>query len=890
MTLVEQSDSPTAAASPRSSRVSPREGVNGEPQKVVTSLPCFGSPSKRRPSAPLVTLHTLDEASPATSNRGEFKTASMPQIPASALEDIQSDASAPASPSGMPAQLVVEQLRWLESSEGQNSPPFGGSRCIPREAVVRDTLPRLDSMHRMLTGLNDLPAQMRALHEDVKCMSALLRVVASMEEKEACAADHGRSNEMRSRTKAVVDAIRGDRGASRSNTALSSNSSGSDKRDVMASPRHRLPETCRTVRALSEMTSVRDCGNDDASNGFHSENGVSPRMERRPSNLSNGSYVQSRRPSTHSVYSNAMSCVLPNLVEDTHTSEDDKSEFDSSAGDADASPQAKCYAKVVQEQSFTRTASLGTRQSIARRARTVSLSSLLPNEECTSQLTKSGYFSLISPTSKPRVAWDVLVVAAGIMVGFVIPAVMVYTDTRRSLAEGTPGYIALSVADILFVLDVVATLSTATLLDDASTLTSWRTVASLYMQSWFLVDLLSAWPLAFSCYLQLDTMLTVLVTTKLLRVLKLRSQMHRLEVSAGGVQWATLKLVLASALSIHWLSCSWRLVLHFDELRDSTATLDLWYELYVSDVYFFMATVTSVGYGDITPSGTAGKIFCSLCMGLGAGLCGFVITTIAEFMKRLLYDNIAMQVRQARTFMQSRGVPRQLQRRVEINLRQKLEQELNIATSMLLGKLSGTLQRDLSMELLRNVVLHFPIFGEAPRAFVAELAQAHRWITSAPGDIVVEEGRVVEDLVFVVRGSLIVLESDGSKEDESTAIVETEVGVGAWIGERAIFDSDLVHTCTAVATANAELALLPIAEFHRIARGYPQIDRLLAQIVQAIGDGVFTWDAIKYNPRMDFGRLGPLGMMWRRRRPSLLVPAMAANMASDLETQSVGAS
>merc|ERR1712141_926008 len=77
-------------------------------------------------------------------------------------------------------------------------------------------------------------------------------------------------------------------------------------------------------------------------------------------------------------------------------------------------------------------------------------------------------------------------------------------------------------------------------------------------------------------------------------------------------------------------------------------------------------------------------------------------------------------------------------------------------------KLSPCLQRELSLELLSSTILEFPLLKEAPHAFVAELAEAHEWVQALKGDLVVEEGQLLQELVFVVHGQLIIhYEVDG---------------------------------------------------------------------------------------------------------------------------------
>ena len=46
---------------------------------------------------------------------------------------------------------------------------------------------------------------------------------------------------------------------------------------------------------------------------------------------------------------------------------------------------------------------------------------------------------------------------------------------------------------------------------------------------------------------------------------------------------------------------------------------------YIASLYWTVTTVTTVGYGDITPTAPAERVYAIICMVVGTGVFGYVI-------------------------------------------------------------------------------------------------------------------------------------------------------------------------------------------------------------------------------------------------------------------------
>jgi len=450
---------------------------------------------------------------------------------------------------------------------------------------------------------------------------------------------------------------------------------------------------------------------------------------------------------------------------------------------------------------------------------------------------------VLLPGSRVRLTWDLVVVAATLAACMLMPLSGVYLQEAKHNTDPVlnAGNIDtyLSLIDVIWIVDIVLNFRTA-VIDGGKVMMDPTVVAMAYARGWLALDLFTAWPIG-------------LVPTgsasnfyRVLKLLRLPRAMRTLDMVQNEAKWKWFmpaKVMLVLALAAHFLSCAWRLTGGNEE--SLTMLSERWWHVYVKDVYFIMMTLSSVGYGDITPQNNAGRIFTICIMALAPFFSGCIITLLTYFTGGLLNDEIQNQVVQAARFMRQRRVPLELQRRVEYDLRCRMQQESQLSLApFLLSKLSSSLQRELTLELLSSTVLHFPMFLGAPPAFIAEIARAHAWVQCSVGDLIVEAGQLESEVVFVVVGRLLAFmrEEDFSQSglkmpahnhrksqvnirDDHGRSLGREVTLcpGAWFGEACLVIEEVVRKATVFAHIDSELAVLQAAEYNKIVHNYPSL-------------------------------------------------------------------
>jgi len=450
---------------------------------------------------------------------------------------------------------------------------------------------------------------------------------------------------------------------------------------------------------------------------------------------------------------------------------------------------------------------------------------------------KSRY--LLMPDSLFCFCWNCLMTVCTLMLAGVIPIQLTYF-----WGDTVPGWEPIWVlVDICLAMDVPVSFLTTQL--DPKTLQFLEPyqVAQRYARSWLTIDLLAMWPLGITAA-PMSAGYIFHRCLKLLKLIKLRYWFPRIEDILQSRQLSGLKMSGAMLLLVHGLGCCWFIVRHDLDAYGNLGTP----QDYVADVYFVVMALTSVGFGDIVPVGTGARLYCVMVMLASSLFSGVLVAFVAQALRTVFDDEVEKYVWQASEFMRHRKVPVDLQKRVEHGLRQKFQQELSFSVApKILSNLSPSSQRELALELLRSAVMNFPVFEEAPEGFVGQLASAFTWVQSLAGDLVVEEGQLEEELVFVIEGSLMKIrngfglmnmdDSDDEDEDSADGMRKSPMCKGAWFGERCLFQDDSLRDFTVITDVDSELAVLSAVDYMRILKLYPRLHRQHEDLVTAIEKG-----------------------------------------------------
>lgn len=270
-------------------------------------------------------------------------------------------------------------------------------------------------------------------------------------------------------------------------------------------------------------------------------------------------------------------------------------------------------------------------------------------------------------------------------------------------------------------------------------------------------------------------------------------------------------------------------------------------EQYVSDLYWAVMTMTTVGYGDIAPVGTGERAYAMLGMATSTLVFGSMLTLISHTTGTFFDDQTESRIKKVRNFLKRRQVTPWLINRVLNNIRIRLEDDNRLETEMVL-LLSPTVQRELALELLANVVLVFPLFRDPQFGFIAELAQRHTWHQYLSGDMVVEEAQNITSMAFVVQGQLAKVAGlgGGGRSSPKQLTREVDLQQGAWFGEACLISCPTVLDFSICTSEDADLAFLSAADYHELCGKFPAHKARHDALVSALAKAKASMSCIAY--------------------------------------------
>ena len=179
--------------------------------------------------------------------------------------------------------------------------------------------------------------------------------------------------------------------------------------------------------------------------------------------------------------------------------------------------------------------------------------------------------------------------------------------------------------------------------------------------------------------------------------------------------------------------------------------------IYLSSIYFLITTVTSVGYGDIIGSTFTEIIFQIFLLIVGIIAYSWLISSISNYVKE---NN-----KQSEIFNQKLGIlndiklehpnmPQDLYDKIYlhleyINLKQKKDK------SSLIDCLPHSVKKPLLYEMYKPIIENFNFFKNFKNSeFVNRVISKLKPVLSVKNDLLLEQGEIIEDAIFVKQGRL----------------------------------------------------------------------------------------------------------------------------------------
>jgi hypothetical protein len=366
------------------------------------------------------------------------------------------------------------------------------------------------------------------------------------------------------------------------------------------------------------------------------------------------------------------------------------------------------------------------------------------------------------------------------------------------------------VVDIFFLFDLVLNfflkvkISGSDENNDQRSLITRYDIARNYILGWFIIDLVSVVPVDVIS-MSFETGSSSIEAVKLVRLLRLIKLMRFLRASRMMARWSDhfhltytmkdlLRLIFLLLFSSHLMACFWGLVGHFNLDMDCTEgypilkssskdtvlpddsmdanwnwiaasykapspdnMCDPWI-VYIWALHFSVKTITSIGYGDISPQRQSEYVVCIFCMFWGGILWAYTIGNICATLGSADSDELSFRVQydQLNEMMDDQNIQHDLRIRVR---RYMKEATHAIAAGRhqefeeILGDVVGMrLHREVATHLLYfRYVCNVPIFNGLGTDFTVQVSRALEPEFFAPKETIPPYFR----LWLIIRGAAI---------------------------------------------------------------------------------------------------------------------------------------
>ncbi|XP_024863446.1 potassium voltage-gated channel subfamily H member 7 [Kryptolebias marmoratus] len=380
--------------------------------------------------------------------------------------------------------------------------------------------------------------------------------------------------------------------------------------------------------------------------------------------------------------------------------------------------------------------------------------------------------------------------------------------------------------DIMFIIDILINFRTTYVNHNEEVVSNPAKIAIHYFKGWFLIDMVAAIPFDLLIFGsgsdETTTLIGLLKTARLLRLVRVARKLDRYSEYGAAV---LMLLMCIFALIAHWLACIWYAIGNVEKpylqhkigwLDNLAVSIGKRYnysdpssgpsikDKYVTALYFTFSSLTSVGFGNVSPNTNSEKVFSICVMLIGSLMYASIFGNVSAIIQRL-YSGTARyhaQMLRVKEFIRFHQIPNPLRQRLEEYFQHSWTYTNGIDMNTVLKGFPECLQADICLHLNRNLLQNCKAFQGATKGCLRALAMRFQTTHAPPGDTLVHSGDVLTALYFLSRGSIEIL-----KDDIVVAI----------LGKNDIF-GEMIHLFTKSGKSNADVRALSYCDLSTIQR------------------------------------------------------------------------
>ncbi|KAM6963593.1 voltage-gated inwardly rectifying potassium channel KCNH6 isoform 1-T1 [Tautogolabrus adspersus] len=403
-------------------------------------------------------------------------------------------------------------------------------------------------------------------------------------------------------------------------------------------------------------------------------------------------------------------------------------------------------------------------------------------------------------------------------------------DEHGDLRQRSCGYtcnplnVADLMVDVLFIVDIVINLRTTYVDQNDEVVTQPSRIATHYIKGWFPIDLFAAIPFDLLIFRsgsdEMATLTSLLKTARLLRLVRVARKLDRYSEFGAAVLFL---LMCTFVLIAHWLACIWYAIGFVERPYTETGWLDNLAEQvgklyndsdsssgpsvkdkYVTALYFTLSSLTSVGFGNVSPNTNSEKIFSICVMVIGSLMYASIFGNVAAIIQRLYSGTTRYhtQMLRVKEFIRFHQIPSSLRQRLEEYFQHGWSYTNGIDMNAVLKGFPESLQADICLHLNRSLLQNSKAFHGGSQACLRALGMRFKTVHAPPGDTLIHYGDILDSLFFISRGSIQVI-----RDDVVVALLEKNDIFG-----------EPIHLYDEPGKSNSDVYTITYCDLHRILR------------------------------------------------------------------------
>ncbi len=274
--------------------------------------------------------------------------------------------------------------------------------------------------------------------------------------------------------------------------------------------------------------------------------------------------------------------------------------------------------------------------------------------------------------------------------------------------------------------------------------------------------------------------------------------------------------IICAIIALNWIACGWIYVQPMPAGDNFTN--------YNQALYWAITTLTTVGYGDITPLTNLSRIYGMIVMIIGLVVYGVVIGNVSRLMS--LADRYKEQTREKihnlSLFMKHYNIPDQLQYAAFSYYNHLFTKRLSDNDTKIISELPNALQADLQTYMNIKLIGGVPAFKLCSHNCLKDIAGSLEQMFYSPGQTIISKGDIGHEMYIIAHGVVEVIVKDN---DVAATLHEGQI-----FGEASLLE-ETRRNVDVRAQTYCDLYRLNKDDFIRISKKHPELLKSLQKVM-----------------------------------------------------------